>query len=403
MVWLAVTIATASSSQAATAAPAPPPPETIAARQLFFGAENVDPITGAVDAGEVHLSWVSVATFAVAIDGHVLLFDAYIHKEEDRPNYVPATTDDLVALRPEAILIGHGHFDHALEAGRIARETGAVIVGTQQHCDEAEQRAGADLDCIVLFDGSSTPGEVRDFALWDGVCTTAVLHLHSAATPPDPDHDHTDPVIPIPDPGSILLHPPGSLFGTEGEEGGTVLYLLRVGDFTLAYHDSSGPLVDEAPEVLDVLAGLPRPDVQVGAILGFNQITNGLRDPATYIDALDPQVFIPNHHDFVTEYGSGDDFEPVLERELERYDTDPEVRFIYDPYDYVRPNLLSFRIDDQRWADPEGVACPSAAPAAPPEDVSGSTSKAPLPTTGAVLIPALLLAALLLAAHRRRG
>lgn len=382
----------------AAAAGAPPEPslpeETIAARERFFGAENVDPATGAVDAGEVHLSWVSVATFALALDGHVVLLDAYIHKEEDEANYVPATTDDLVALAPDAILIGHGHFDHALEAPRIAAETGAVMFGTADHCAQAAAAAPGPIDCRALFDGASSPGDVSAFDLVDGVCSSAVLHLHSAAEPPDPDHDHTDQVVPIPDPGSVLLHPPGSLFGTDGDEGGTVLYQLRVRDFTLTWHDSSGPLKENAPEVFDVLAGLPATDVQVGAILGFNQPFNGLRDPAMYIDAIDPTVFVPNHHDFVTEYGSADDYEPALRATLEAYDADPEIRFLYDPYDYVRPNLLSYRLDDARWAGPEGERCgrgggagPTGprASAAPAAELSAA---APLPVTGGGLVTA---------------
>ena len=89
----------------------------------------------------VVLSWFSVASMAAAIDGHVVLLDTYIHKGEDRPNYVPTTTNELVALAPEAIFIGHGHFDHANTGGEIAARTGAAIVGTPEHCDQAKEQA----------------------------------------------------------------------------------------------------------------------------------------------------------------------------------------------------------------------------------------------------------------------
>ncbi len=231
--------------------------DTIAARQLFFGAEHVDPETGAMPRGEVHLSWVSVATFAVAMDGHVLLFDAYIHKEEEQPNYVPATTQDLLDLDPEYIVLGHGHFDHALEAGRIAAATGATVIGTEHHCQDQAAISGEEFDCRGIFDDSAAFGDTVDVDLWDGVCTTAVLHVHSAEEPPDPNHDPTNTVVPVPDAGSVLLHPPGSAFGTEGDEGGTVLYQFRIGDFSLTYHDSVGPLPERAPEVFPVLEALP--------------------------------------------------------------------------------------------------------------------------------------------------
>lgn len=48
-----------------------------------------------------------------------MLLDAWevvgVHK-----GYVPVSRDDLVALKPEAVFIGHGHFDHAADAIRDA-------------------------------------------------------------------------------------------------------------------------------------------------------------------------------------------------------------------------------------------------------------------------------------------
>ena len=131
--------------------------ETTAARVHFFGTENVGP-DGRVRPDRVILSWFSVASMAMAIDGHVVLLDTYIHKGEDRPNYVPTTTDEVAALNPEAIFIGHGHFDHAKTAGEIAARTGAVIVGTPEHCDQATEEGAtalpeaAPVRCIEAVD-----------------------------------------------------------------------------------------------------------------------------------------------------------------------------------------------------------------------------------------------------------
>lgn len=390
----------------------------VAERSRFFGAENVDQRTGALPRDEVHLVWVSVATFAAALDGHVVLFDAYIHKEEDdRRNYVPAVTEDLIALRPEAVLLGHAHYDHGLRAAPIAAATGATIVGTQAHCDQASAQAGKPLACEVPFAPDAEPGTVADVDVAPGVCGTAVLHLHSAAEPPDPSRDPTNGAVGIPDPSAILQHPPGpsTTLVAPGDEGGTLLYQLRIGDFTLVMHDSSGPLKEQAPEVFDVFRSLPETDVHVGALVSFNNFTNGLRDAAMYIDAFDAQVFIPNHHDFVGgEYGGADDYQAVLERELEPYDADPEIRFLADPVDYVRPNLLRFDVTDARWADAGGTPCARAAgagTASPAGAVDASVEAAtssrasgkglaatgPLPAAGA----AVLLVGAALALRRR--
>ena len=97
--------------------------DTVKARRHFFGAENVDS-QGRVRRDRIVLSWFSVASVAAAIDGRIVLLDTYIHKGENTPNYVPTTTNELVALAPEAIFIGHGHFDHANTSGEIAARTG---------------------------------------------------------------------------------------------------------------------------------------------------------------------------------------------------------------------------------------------------------------------------------------
>lgn len=137
-------------------------------------------------------------------------------------------------------------------------------------------------------------------------------------------------------------------------EGGSLLYRFRVGRFTVVWHDSSGPLVDEAPDVLDVLRGLRPVDIQVGAIQGFNQVTNGMRDPRTYIEALSPRIFVPAHHD---DWAAGittrgDKYREPLNAELERLPANsrPHVRFISDPADYVRPRVLRFRVKPPRQA-----------------------------------------------------
>jgi L-ascorbate metabolism protein UlaG (beta-lactamase superfamily) len=404
---------------AQAALPTAPPPadleKTIAERSRFFGSENVDQRTGALPRDEVHLVWVSVSTFAAALDGRVVLFDAYIHKGEQERAYVPATTADLIALHPEAILLGHGHYDHGQLTGPIAAATGATVVGTRGHCDQASADAGKPLPCVVAFEPDAAFGATRSISVLPGVCSTALLHVHSAAEPPDLERDPTNPAVGVPDPSVVLEHPPGpgTTVFAPGDEHGTVLYQLRIGHFTLTMHDSSGPLKEQAPEVFPVLRSLRPTDVQVGALVSFNNPTNGLRDAAMYVDALQPKLFVPNHHDFIGgEYGGADEYEPQLERELAGYDVDPELRFLYDPYDYVRPNLLRFDVTDARWVDDE-VPCAraagagrGAAPAGRAAQAAPAAAKVPLAATGTGLAVAagglVLLGAVLVLRRRAR-
>ncbi|GAB2548068.1 MBL fold metallo-hydrolase [Nocardia heshunensis] len=329
-----------------------PSSQMIAARQRFFGEDAVDPATGAVRDDRVLVSWFGCASFAVALGGVVFLLDAWVPRGATS-GYVPTSPEEVAALAPVAIFIGHGHFDHAADAGTIARASGAVVHGTAEHCATVrKQVAGSELSCKELGSSTSAPGERHDFELAPGLSVTAVRHIHSARTPRHEGHDASSPVRPRPCLCDIRTYPPNltdaghlarNLFAPEG---GVLLYQFRLGEFVLTWHDSSGPLLDKAPGVLDVLRGLPASDVHIGAVQGFNQFTNGLRDPRSYVEALRPKVFVPNHHDnwLPVMTARGEAFRTPVHEELARIPEAqrPEIRMLLDRDDYLAPGCLAF-------------------------------------------------------------
>jgi hypothetical protein len=135
-------------------------------------------------------------------------------------------------------------------------------------------------------------------------------------------------------------------------EGGDILYRFRTGGFSFVWHDTSGPLVEDAPQTFDAFKALRPVDLQVGAIQGFNQITNGLRDPRRYIEALAPKTFIPAHHDdwLIGITSPGEGYRQPLADELARMPAElrPTVRFITDPGDYLRPMSFKLALADPR-------------------------------------------------------
>ena len=62
--------------------------------------------------------------FSVEVSGKTLLFDPFI-----TPNPLAASVD-YANLRPDYILISHGHFDHVADVEAIARLSGAMLVGS---------------------------------------------------------------------------------------------------------------------------------------------------------------------------------------------------------------------------------------------------------------------------------
>ncbi len=327
--------------------------EMVRARRRFFGDHLVHPVTGEVRRDRVVLSWFGCTSFALAMNGTVLLLDAWVPRGE-HSGYVPTDPDEVAALAPAAILLGHGHFDHAADAAPIGAASGAVVVGTAEHCAQVRSQSGdAPVRVRRLGTADADPGTTYRFRVRN-LGVTAVKHLHSGPSAPDSEDPHA-PLLPPPDPSSILEHPPtpsdvlDTVSHLPDQEGGCLLYQLRMPGFRLAWNDSAGPLKDDAPHVLDLLRALPRSDVHVGAIQGFNQPVNGLRDPRMYVEALRARVFVPCHHDDWGVPGvttNGSNYEEPLRSELGRIPRHrrPRLRFLTDPVDYVRPGRLTFRV-----------------------------------------------------------
>ena len=199
--------------------------EVIAARQKFFGIQNVDPKTGAVRDDQVIISWITNASFAAAIKGHVVLLDTFVTRLEVTPGRTPFVIQDIVNLRPEALFIGHGHFDHADNAAYISAQTGAPIFATPETCDNMALDATNNFNnhftsvptvtCNPVTSRGSIPGSeiVPINALRPDVNIIAFKHLHSTNTGQD---DPTAVPVANPDPAA------GNIACTPTRQGNTV-------------------------------------------------------------------------------------------------------------------------------------------------------------------------------------
>jgi hypothetical protein len=179
---------------------AKPSAAMLAARQKVFGVENVNARNGKVRDDRVVFSWLTNATFAAAMKGHVVLLDSFVTRLEIMPGRTPIVIQDLLDLKPEAIFLGHGHFDHADNAAYIAQETGAVIYATPETCDNMAIDASNNFSngytlvktvtCKPLTDRGSVPGAeivaINDFE--PDIRISVFKHLHSTNTGvSDPD------------------------------------------------------------------------------------------------------------------------------------------------------------------------------------------------------------------------
>ncbi|MCX5748492.1 MAG: MBL fold metallo-hydrolase [Proteobacteria bacterium] len=101
----------------------------VTARQLAWPAHVALPVG-------LSLTWYGTAGFRLAYQDTVVWIDPYVTRfglgDLARRRAVPSASA-LVARhvdRADAILVGHTHFDHALDVPAIARQTGAAVYGS---------------------------------------------------------------------------------------------------------------------------------------------------------------------------------------------------------------------------------------------------------------------------------
>lgn len=348
----------------------------------------------------VTLHWVGVSSFVATVAGHLLLFDAWeivgMHRD-----VLPIGREELAALEPEAILIGHGHFDHAADVGYVAGLSGATVVGSQEICDRAREDARYDgvddgFRCAITGTADTpAPGTSQTLQLFTDLAPITVLqHVHSEVRPPG-NGNELAPFLPIFDPRPYLnlnLDPAELarfLRSLTAPQGGTWMYHLEVDDFTLLWGNSSGPLF-EHPQVAQALRDLPGcVDVMTNAILGFGQIVSGLQDPRLYLEAAAPRIFVPTHGDAWAPAISAGQAQYVrpFQAQTAQLEHPPEVDFLLDPDDYLVARV--YDVTDPLWSQPppgsrcaEEAAIPIASPGetpAGPTDAPGDAASGDAP------------------------
>ena len=82
------------------------------------------------------LDWYGCATFRLTVGSLVIFLDAYIDRVPSAAG--PGLRADDIE-RADWIVVGHSHFDHLWGAERIAKRTGATIIGSHETVRIMEQ------------------------------------------------------------------------------------------------------------------------------------------------------------------------------------------------------------------------------------------------------------------------
>lgn len=222
------------------------------------------------------LDWYGCATFALRTAGLTIFLDAYVDRSANAAGPEPRLTADDVD-EGDWIVVGHSHFDHLYGAERIARTTGARIIGSYETVRVMEQ-AGVPVDQMICVAGGET------VALSDDVRVTVLPSQHSCVWSQTAMRQSGE--VCVGDLGltwqeqqarfgELVQHfatalPQDSLdhllTAQQGDrgDGGALVHLFDTPDGTLLYQDTSG-------HWSGILSGL-RPDVAILAAAGRGNV-----------------------------------------------------------------------------------------------------------------------------------
>ena len=251
------------------------------------------------------LDWYGCATFRLTVGSLVIFLDAYIDRVPSAAG--PGLRADDIE-RADWIVVGHSHFDHLWGAERIAKRTGATIIGSHETVRIMEQQ-GVKLSQLLPVGGGE---RIR---LSPEVTVAVYPSLHSCVWTPKGGMHQPDEVC-LGDLGvtyqermvrlqevmqglaslepEVMEHFQASAQGVRGD-GGSFVYLFETAEGSLLYQDTSG-------HWSGILHNL-RPDVAILAAAGRGTIDGEpiqgslAQFVARQADLLRPRRVILDHHD----------------------------------------------------------------------------------------------------------
>lgn len=243
-------------------------------------------------ASGVRVRWLGAAGFAISFGQHTILLDPYVTRASLRQCVLSALSPDLTAIdrhvpRADAIILGHTHFDHALDVPTIAKRDDAIIFGSASARTLCRSQ-GVIESRIDVIEPESHFAQERDVGPFQ-------LRFHSSA--------HSRLLlgrVPFPgdiqDCGDIPIRAEhyrcGSVFGVE----------IRVAGKTI-FHLGSAELVERTLPKIGV-------DLALVCVAGW---TWSERFPMRVVRALSPRAILLSHWDnFLLPFDRGAEVLPAL-------------------------------------------------------------------------------------------
>jgi L-ascorbate metabolism protein UlaG (beta-lactamase superfamily) len=235
--------------------------------------------------------WMGYGNFELVHGGHILLLDAYY----DRGSLYPplgVKADDIT--RADAILIGHGHFDHMSDAAAIGARTGAIVVGAPV---TVEKLATQPIDQKQVRTVTGRGGEILKFF---GFTVEPILARHGEppasvvgpidaalkqVTPPPTEQENAE---------QTAIRQRGTSDRRVVAEG-TIAYLITLDDgFRIMFRDSGGRITEQETAAMRRVG---RVDLALVAVAASYLNTLTVEQALEHVRLYRPDVYMPAHHD----------------------------------------------------------------------------------------------------------
>jgi L-ascorbate metabolism protein UlaG (beta-lactamase superfamily) len=228
------------------------------------------------NAPAVTVRWLGTAGFELTCEEHTILFDPYLTRASlSRCLLAPLRPDEALLARhlprADAIILGHTHFDHALDAPSIARRTGAIVFGSRSAAELCRGQGvpAAQVDVVERPAGSEpVVREVGPFRLVFHASAHSPLVL--GRVPFEGEITDCDSV-----PMRAEAYRCGAVFGVE----------ISVAKKTI-FHVGSA----------EILAGMPKLEVDL-ALLCVAGWTTSASFPERMMQKLSPRAVLLSHWD----------------------------------------------------------------------------------------------------------
>jgi L-ascorbate metabolism protein UlaG (beta-lactamase superfamily) len=235
--------------------------------------------------------WAGFSNFELAYEGKIILLDAYFDRGRDYPPLGFAAAD---VKKADAIIIGHGHYDHMSDAASVGIRTGAPLIGAALTTEvlQSEQVPAPQIRTVT--------GKGGELLKFDGFTVQPILALHG-----QPDKHGTqvlqgayNSLLPKPDAEAQAEEKAIAARGTFDPRvvtEGTIAYLITLDDgFRIVYRDSGGHVTDYEKAAMEKLGGVDLALVALSADI-LNVPTE--QQALEHVRVYKPDVFMPAHHD----------------------------------------------------------------------------------------------------------